>query len=275
MALAIGTAVEMTRDAPYEEYNVRKGDIGVITYVASTGKYSISIYGKRNPNNDNNRKYGNDGDFWIPFEYVRQYDYQPGDRVEIVNKGSKYYEYKATVKYAYGREVYLYVDETNYKPKIHEWEHDKCLKLITNSIRLINEEKGKENMAKLTGFKNVVVINCNGVDYHYALYDENIKVGDNVLVSGRLESCILTVKDVITLDEAKERFKKDICEEVKCKVDLSDYEQRINDRKKASELKKKMDEEIKKMDELNKYEMYADRNPALAKMLEELKALGV
>ena len=35
-----------------------------------------------------------------------------------------------------------------------------------------------------------------------------------------------------------------------------------------------MDEEIKKMDELNKYEMYADKNPVLKEMLEQLKMLN-
>lgn len=48
---------------------------------------------------------------------------------------------------------------------------------------------------KLKGFSKVAVIEYLGKDYHYALYDDDIKAGDNVLVSGALElKTTLTVK---------------------------------------------------------------------------------
>ena len=129
---------------------------------------------------------------------------------------------------------------------------------------------------KLTGYNKVAVIEySSSLDLHYALYDDDIKSGDYVLVTGKLSSQILKVKNVITLDEARDVYKGDIIAEVKCKVDLSAYDQRMKNRIEAEKLRKKMDEEIKKMDELNKYEMYADRNPALKDMLEQLKGLGV
>ncbi len=119
------------------------------------------------------------------------------------------------------------------------------------------------------------IINTTGKDYYYALYDEDIKAEDKVLVTGRLATDILTVKNVLTKDEARELCSVTITEEVRCKVDLSAYNQRVKNREEATKLRKKMDDEIKKMDELNKYEMYADRNPALREMLEQLKGLGV
>ena len=162
----------------------------------------------------------------------------------------------------------MFVDDTDYQPG------NKCLTLVRKSIRPIFTNKGESNM-KLSGFKNVAVIEIAGKDYYYALYDEDIKVGDNVLVTGSCSTNILTVKEVVTAEEAREKCTKEICSEVKCKVDLSSYNQRVEDRKEADKLRKRMDEEIKKMDELNKYEMYADRNPALREMLEQLKSLGV
>ena len=278
MALTVGTVIQMTRDAPYKEYGVYKGDIGIINYVASTRKYSIHIYGKSNPYKDafgENRLYGEQGDFWIPFDYVQRYVYKPGDRVEIVSKRSKYKGCHATVRN--GETAYtwlqLYVDNTDYQPC--ENGIDKYLNLASASVKLINvNNKGELNM-KLSGYKNVAVIEFAGNDYNYALYDEDIKANDKVLVTGRLATDILTVKEVLTTNEARERYSANITEEVRCKVDLSAYNKRVEDRKEAEKLRKKMDEEIKKMDELNKYEMYADRNPALREMLEQLKSLGV
>lgn len=129
---------------------------------------------------------------------------------------------------------------------------------------------------KLSGYNKVAAIEYCNKDYYYALYDNDVEIGDNVLVTGQLvNKQDLTVKDIITLDKAREVFNGSICEEVKCKVDLSAYNRRIECRKEAEKLREKMDEEIKKMDELNKYEMYADRNPVLREMLEQLKSLGV
>ena len=44
-------------------------------------------------------------------------------------------------------------------------------------------------------------------------------------------------------------------------------------RKKAEELRKEMDKKIAEMDVMNKYTMYAERNPELAKMLETYREL--
>ena len=281
MSLPIGTVIEMTRDAPFKEYKVCKGDIGIINYVAKTGNYSVHIYGKSNPHSDafgEDRKYGEQGDFWIPCDYVKMYEYKAGDRVEIISPNSKYKGYHATVYTECNGNGYckkyvrLFVDGTDYQPGYCE---NKCLVLIKSSVRpIVTEFKQGETNMKLSGFKNVAVIEINGKDYNYALYDE-VKANDKVLVSGRMATDILTVKEVITVEEARERFVGDVVAEVKCKIDLSSYEQRVKNREEAVKLRKKMDEEIKKMDELNKYEMYAANNPVLKEMLEKFKELGV
>ena len=282
MALEVGTIVQMTRDAPYKEYNVCKGDIGVINYVASTNKYSVHIYGKSNTHKDafgDDRLYGEQGDFWIPFDHVKKYEYKPGDRVQIV--GNSIYNGKFGTVYSYSKRrldqqanVNIYIDGTIYQ---NTPSKNKYYTLVESSVRLVDIENmdKKENSMKLTGFNKVAIIEYNGKDYHYALYDNDVDINDKVLVSGRLDGAIHIVKNIITEEYSKEIREKDIISEVKCKVDLSDYEQRVKNREEAIKLREKMDEEIKKMDELNKYEMYADRNPALKEMLDQLKALGV
>lgn len=130
-------------------------------------------------------------------------------------------------------------------------------------------------MSKLSNYKNVAVIEIGGGKYHYALYDENIKAGDTVLVTGNMSRTPLTVENVISVEEARIMFTKDITAEVMCKVDLSDYNKRVESRKEVEKLKKEMDKEIKKMDETRKYEMYADMNPVLADMLDRLKEINI
>jgi hypothetical protein len=283
MALNVGTVIEMTRDAPYKEYNVFKGDIGVINYVARTGKYSVHIFEKSNPHIDawvENRIYGEQGDFWIPFDYVKEYQYKSGERVKIVSPTSKYKGYCGTIhSETYGngycsKMVRLFVDGTDYQPMQNKLNYYTLVK--TSVIPLeTNNSKGEYKM-KLTGYNKVAIIEYCNKDYHYALYDDDINIGDNVLVTGSLENKqTLIIKDIITPDKAKEVYYGTIAAEVKCKINLHAYEQRVKNREEAEKLRKKMDEEIKKMDELNKYEMYADKNPALKEMLELFKSLGV
>lgn len=127
-------------------------------------------------------------------------------------------------------------------------------------------------MKKLTGFKKVAVVKIYNSPYHYALYDNDIKIGDQILVSGTCKN-VLTVDEIITLEEAETRCSKAIISEVICKVDLTNYNQRVANRKKAEELKKKMDKRISEMDEINKYIMYAEQDAELSNMLDEYKSL--
>lgn len=69
----VGDYVKVIKKLPYkDQMDVDIGDIGVVNYVASTGKYSVHIDGKKNPHDDDpsqrTRSYGKKYDFWIPFE---------------------------------------------------------------------------------------------------------------------------------------------------------------------------------------------------------------
>lgn len=128
-------------------------------------------------------------------------------------------------------------------------------------------------MAKLTGFEKVAVIKQGYGVYHFAIYNDGFdyQPGDTVIVSGNNQ--IQKIYEIITPEEAIQRFDKNITAEVICKVDTSSYDIRVEDRKRAADLKKKMDAMIRKMSETNKYEMYAERNPELKELLKAYKEL--
>lgn len=156
---------------------------------------------------------------------------------------------------------------------------DLCKKYI-----VINESED-DNMAKLEGYYAVAVteegIGYNKRNYYYAIFDDgNIyKVGDQVIVSGS-NNDVLEIKDIITLEEAKEKGRKDITAEVICKVDTLAYDKRVEERKEKAErkkeadkIKKQMDKMIAEMDQTKRYEMYASDNPELAEKLKAYKEL--
>ncbi len=140
----------------------------------------------------------------------------------------------------------------------------------------INEEEN-ENMAALTGYKAVAVIvqgsGCCKRDYHFAIYEDgtDYKPGDMVKVSNG--NGFDVIKEIITPEEAHERFKKNITAEIICKVDTTAYDERVRKRKEAADIKKEMDKVIKQMDEKMKYEIYAEENPDLKDMLKKYMEL--
>lgn len=126
---------------------------------------------------------------------------------------------------------------------------------------------------KLAGFNKVAAIKQGYGTYHFAIYDDGFdyKPGDTVIVSGNNQ--IQKIDEIITSEEAAERFNKNITAEVICKIDTSDYDKRVENRKQATDIKKKMDAIIQKMDEENKYKMYAMFNPELKELLDKYKEL--
>lgn len=128
---------------------------------------------------------------------------------------------------------------------------------------------------KLTGYKKVAVIQTDGCGYNYnfAIYDDGVDYcpGDKVMVSGN--DRIQIIKEVITPEEAKERFGGDITAEVIGRINTAAYDKRVEKRKEAKRIKEEMDKKVKEMDELLKYEMYAKQSPEFLALLDQYKEL--
>lgn len=220
MIIQKGSTVEICAKVPYEEYNLEIGDVGTVLYVASTGKYAVSIPEKMNPHiNTYDSRYGEPGFFWIPKKCVKPYFKKESERED--NK-----------------------------------------------------------MEKLTGYKNIAVIEIDDKDHFYVLYEEDYKPGDQVLVSGNMYQKFYTIKEVLTLEDFKEKYKRQLedtepkfTREIISKVDTSAYDLRVANRAKAAELRKEMDKKIAEIDEMRKYTLYAEKCPELAAMLEEYNSL--
>ena len=125
-------------------------------------------------------------------------------------------------------------------------------------------------MSDLSGYSKVAVVTLSGRDYMYALYDDNIKVGDDVYLSNGITS---TVREIITVEEARVRFRKNIISEVVCKLDMKAYNDRVEKRKEVARIKKEMDKKIKELQERDKYSIYAEKDPELAELLNTYKGL--
>ena len=178
----------------------------------------------------------------------------------------------------YGTVINTWRDLCNFELKAEIIAQDGLSYYFYEDELILISKKENEQMAKLTGYKQVAAIKQNYGTYYYAIYDEGRKYcpGDKVIVSGAASGTVHTISEIITPEEASVRMgNKNITAEVIAYVDTSAYDDRMKRRKEADNLKKRMDKLIKEMDENNKYEMYAERNPELKEMLETYKKLSV
>nr|WP_297935688.1 hypothetical protein [uncultured Lachnoclostridium sp.] len=178
----------------------------------------------------------------------------------------------------------IIIEDYSIKFAVVKFDSGEILKARKTNLIKINESE-ENNMGRLEGYYAVAVteegIGYNKRDYYYSIFDDGntYKVGDKVLVSGSNRN-VLEIKDIITLEEAKEKGRKDITAEIICKVDVSAYEKRVEERKEkerrkkeADKIKKQMDKMITEMDQSKRYEMYASENPELAEKLKAYKEL--
>lgn len=98
--------------------------------------------------------------------------------------------------------------------KIEEMRKRACNETtIVFECEFINiEKKENEEMAKLTGYQSVAVVElgsgCCKKDYYFAIYEDGTKyaVGDTVYVSGNGSDRIVTIKDFVTPDFIEENI---------------------------------------------------------------------
>ena len=145
-------------------------------------------------------------------------------------------------------------------------------------------------MAKeLTGYIAVAGINLMGKEEYFAIYNDGYKYekGDKVLVTGYRRGQILTIQNIITLDDMTHVHENEkITQEIVCKInpsaiDMTAYEDREKRRKelakiqhKKHQLRQMMDNIIQSTKDDKKDEIFAETNPRFAKLLEEYKELS-
>lgn len=106
-------------------------------------------------------------------------------------------------------------------------------------------------------------------EYYYALFDE-YSVGDLVVVQTGHHG--LSLAEISSID-CEGKNKVQCSREIICRVDMSAYNNRVAQRNALAKLKKDMDKKVKELQETAIYELLAEKDPALAAMLEQYKQL--
>ena len=128
-------------------------------------------------------------------------------------------------------------------------------------------------MAKVEGFLKVAVIKYGCHPYHFAIYDDgnNYEVGDMVALSNNCPPTKIT--EIISVEEAQNRFGKNITAEIIGKFDTSAYEKRVEQRKEKEKLKKELDKRKKEIQKKLDDEYYASKDETYAEMLRQYENL--
>lgn len=126
---------------------------------------------------------------------------------------------------------------------------------------------------KLEGFTKVAVINYGCNSYHFAIYEDGnvYNVGDYVILSGY--SAPSKISEIISIEEATERCKKNITAEVIGKIDISAFEKRVEQRKEKEKLKKEMNKRKQEIQKILDDEYYASNDEVYAEMLKRYRSM--
>lgn len=107
--------------------------------------------------------------------------------------------------------------------------------------------------------------------YAFALFDYNVNEKDYVLCDTTNGYNVAKVTEIVDKNDYNGVT---VTKEIVCKVDFTDFLNRIEARKAKEKIKKQMDRLVKQNQELVLYQMLANENPEMAAMLEEYKNLG-
>lgn len=232
----VGEHVKIIKKLPYEDQmGVVIGDIGVVNYVASTGKYSVHIDGKKNPHDDTSQKprsYGKKYDFWIPFECCEIVDNE-----ELTKK--------CLFENADALDTYTYVDII---------DNSICLSTISNDVSTwsVGTYKGNDCVIpsyayqkereekKMKEIRNQKVVDLYFKRKEEVLSDEFDAIRENVKEADRNYIFIKQLKE--QFDEYIEKYEiKDVNKNVfpalslseesmaKCDEVYDDYKKKLNE----------------------------------------------
>ena len=195
-----------------------------------------------------------------------------GDRVELVRKSPKYKKLPVgttgTVMYVYSPDsIRVHMDDLESKASQYGDFY-----LTDSQLKRINNESNNEGSTIMTGnyrVANVQFIEGNNLElkYHYACYDPSIVEGDICVVKSAHHGLgIAKVAGFITTTE-------ELTREIVCKCDFSEYNKRVENRKRMAELKDLMTARAKKLQDIALFQMLAKEDDEMACMLGELMKL--
>ncbi|WP_455717565.1 hypothetical protein [Anaerosporobacter sp.] len=153
-----------------------------------------------------------------------------------------------------------------------------------HELKFIDELEENGGLKMEGNFRVAVVeLECSysSKEYGFALFDENVYVGDTVVVNPQNKLTLAIVKAIYT----KEEYAKNVTKEVVDVVDLAAFNKRTEERENAvklekekKEIQKELDKKIAKLKDLEFYERMSkelgEKDPEIAEMVEKLKELS-
>lgn len=189
-----------------------------------------------------------------------------GDRVEVLNRGN----YKkidvgdtGTVRNIYSNSIRVAIDDkVNPASQYGQFYFEpKQLKLISEKETIIMT--GNYRIAEVQFLEG----NNTNTKYSYACYDPSIVEGDICVVKTAHHGLsIAKVTGFITSDE-------ELTREIVCKADFTEYNKRVEARKRMAELKDLMNTRAKQLQDVALFEALARNDASMADMLQEYKQL--
>lgn len=207
---------------------------------------------------------------------TKGYIFNKGDRVKVISECQSCGFTGTVVENVnsyWTDDNYVTVDlDRNHNGGFRRTYNERSLTLISSNENN-NITKG-DNKMLMGNYKVATVKFLNGTNtkqgYVFALYDNDINVGDAVLCD---TANGYNAAEVISIDTQQEYEGYQPTKEIICKVDFTAFKQRQENRVKAQKLKAEMEKKMQAMQELALYELMAEKSPELKEMLETYKSL--
>lgn len=204
--------------------------------------------------------------------------FQEGDRVKVVSPCNTKNRIGTVIQYISYPAVYSrkYVQVRLDTGGVQSYNED-SLRLLSStnddesSTQNKENKEGANNMAEVTGNYRVAKVKfVQGrnlyKEYAFALFDNNVEVGDKVLCD-TAEG--YNVAEVISIVSKEEYVGYTVTKEIICKCDFTEFKNRATVRQQKKELKAQMDKIARADQDLMLYRAIAEKNPDMAFLLKQ------
>lgn len=202
-----------------------------------------------------------------------------GDRVVVISECMSKGKRGTVIGYAYyfgtGREGVCVALDNGTQLTYNERSLKKIGETQTKEDNNVanNEVQGNYKVAMVRHVQNCANHNTVKV-YAFALFDNDVAVGDKVLCDSEGGYSVAEVIDIHTKEEYSQAHSRVVTKEIICRVDFSNFDKRVSDRKERAIIKAKMDKMVAENQDLILYRTIAENNPAMAELLERYKKLS-
>lgn len=202
--------------------------------------------------------------------------FEVGARVKVVGQ-RKYCIEKlvglvGTVKTNYSNSIAVLLDTITNERSSYGYFYFKPSELVAveENDNEITEEK---NMNAITNYLNIArvtyVNDRKSPVCQYANFDPDLKEGDYCVVVNEVGQFMVAKVFEIEDERDNEMFR-----EVVTKIDATAWEDRLDARAKAADLKAKMEARAKQLQDIALYQMLAKDDPEMAELLQEYQGLS-